>query len=88
MTLTYSLKYCIFFFEENHKKWKITKNTGRNKAQNYAKKTFGSEITVHAPLRKKDRSQSRAFKTRSKNVQNRLQLRNILRKMKDFQALK
>ena len=66
-------------------------NNKKHRAQQSAKlrkKKFGSEITVHAPLRKKDRSQSRAFKTRSKNVQNRLQLRNILRKMKDFQALK
>ena len=66
-------------------------NNKKHRAQQSAKlrkKTFGSEITVHAPLRKKDRSQSRAFKTRSINVQNRLQLRNILRKMKDFQALK
>ena len=55
------------FFEENRKKWIITKSTERKKAHNYANSAFGSESTVQTQLRKN----SVRVQKRSKTVQNR-----------------
>ena len=76
------------FFEENHKKWKITKSTERKKAHNYANSAFGSESTVQTQLHKK----SVRVQERSKSVQKLLKtVRNNVTfyvKRRDFQDLK